>query len=131
MKVEELFKLTPKHKEAVQKIAAICGVKQDVVLMIMEYVLYSALVESMDENDPDKPIEIVLPLIGTITLPLAEEIEFKGMKVKQQVKDPKPTAKLLDATQKALLAARAGDTSTIEQYFDKRWISTLIDQATA
>jgi hypothetical protein len=126
VQIEELFKLQPRHKEAVAKIAALCGVKQEVVLMVMEYVVYSSLIESLDSASDE--IRIELPLIGTIKIPTKTDIDYHGMTIKaQQPGDPE--IEVLPAIRKALVAAKGGDASAISAYFDRRWIGELVEEA--
>jgi hypothetical protein len=87
--------------------SALCGVKQDAMAMLLEFILYTNFVEMLD--DPKTPIKI--PLLGDIYMK----------------EDGKALVDFSPAFLKTYNNVKKGDVTNIADYFEKRWLSTLVD----
>ena len=110
--VMDLFKLTPEHKKTLAAIGALCGVKQDAVLLVLEYVAYSSILTSLDGGEKGK-VRFSIPLIGDAIFDVeTEETEMT----------------LAPGLKKLAKDALAGDVDGLKKYFEHKWLSSLTEE---
>jgi len=111
----ELFKLTPEHKKALAAIGALCGVKQDSVLLVLEYVAYAAVLSALDEcGGGEKKVRFAIPLIGDLVYDAENDALEASL-----------TQSLKKICKDALVD---NDVAELKKYFEDKWLYALTDE---
>ncbi len=117
----DLFQQTSEDKKIIEKVSAFCGIKQEVIRLVLESLFITNYIEILEKKD-DKIKKLLIPFIGTVIVrqPVKDE---NGMEVEQD-----PWFLLSDNIRNSIKNIQENKHNSIIEWIQKNYIDTIIDQ---
>jgi len=65
--IDKLFIMDSEQKELIQKISALCGIKQDIIKQVWQFTIFNVLLQLLEDKDKNFNI-LQIPFFGKILL---------------------------------------------------------------
>ena len=117
--IDKLFVMDNEQKELIQKISALCGIKQDIIKQVWQYTIFNLLLQLLENKD--KTLNTIqIPFFGKVVVRPDQEVkgEFEAFLA------------LNPNFRETIKTIKAGNETGLIAFFQENFINKILDNFT-